>query len=163
MTSLGSIRPDGARRAIRFERRYTVPPGEVWAALTEPERLARWLAPAEIEPRAGGRLRIDFGNDVVTGDVLRFEPPALLEVEWRFAGEDESVLRFELAADGDGTLLVLEHLALGDPHATGYGAGWHAHLDLLEALLAGRTPGSWDARFAELLPRYREVAAASLP
>src|SRR5579884_2974416 len=118
---------------------------------------------AEIEPRAGGRLRIDFGNDVVTGDVLRFEPPALLEVEWRFAGEDESALRFELAADGDGTLLVLEHLALGDPHATGYGAGWHAHLDLLEALLAGRTPGSWDARFAELLPRYREVAAASLP
>jgi uncharacterized protein YndB with AHSA1/START domain len=134
------------RRTLRFERRYDASPAEVWSALTEPERLARWLAPAEI----GDTVRIDFGNDVVTGRVLVRDEPHVLEYEWRFAGEDESIVRFELAADADGTVLRLEHRLLGPEHALGYSAGWHAYLDAL-----GGAEEPWDDRFAELLPLYR--------
>jgi uncharacterized protein YndB with AHSA1/START domain len=135
------------RCTITFERRYDASPAEVWAALTEPERLARWLAPAEI----GDTVRIDFGNDVVTGRVLVRDEPRVLEYEWRFAGEDESVVRFELLADDEGTLLRLEHRRLGPEHALGYSAGWHAYLD--DLLTGPRSP--WEERFAELLPLYR--------
>jgi uncharacterized protein YndB with AHSA1/START domain len=135
------------RRTITFERRYDAPPAEVWSALTEPERLARWLAPAEI----GDSVRIDFGNDVVTGRVLVRDEPHVLEYEWRFTGEEESVVRFELLAAADGTLLRLEHRRLAPEHALGYSAGWHAYL---EDLLTGRR-SPWDDRFAELLPLYR--------
>lgn len=163
MSELGRIEPDGSRRTIRFERRYDASPAEVWAALTEPDRLARWLAPATIDRQVGGRMRVDFGDDVVTGAVLRLQPEELLELEWRFPGEEESVVRFELAPDGDGTLLMLEHRALGAEQATGYGAGWHAHLDRLGDLLGGGDVRSWEERFAELLPRYRDAAATRLP
>lgn len=45
---------------------------------------------------------------------------------------------------------------LPDDQATGYGAGWHAHLDQLEALIAGNEPIDWDARFGEVLADYKQ-------
>ena len=53
--------------------------------------------------------------------MLRYEPPALLEFRW---GNDET-LRFELQADGDGSLLTFvntfDELGKGARDA----AGWH--------------------------------------
>jgi hypothetical protein len=46
------------------------------------------------------------------------------------------VLRLELEARGEGTLLVLDHRRLGTGDVVDYSAGWHAHLDALEQLLA---------------------------
>ncbi|HEY7208371.1 MAG TPA: SRPBCC family protein [Gaiellaceae bacterium] len=160
MSEPGVLRKDGERRGLRFERFLAAPPDEVWSALTDPERLARWLAPASIELRPGGAVSIDFGEgQAVVGMVLACEPPLLLEYEWRFSGEGESIVRFELSAHGDGTALLLDHRLLGAEQATGYGAGWHAHLDLLGDELTGRSGPGWDERFEQLLPAYRERAA----
>ena len=41
-----------------FHRHYAKPIEKVWAALTTPERLADWLADAEIELRLGGRIQL---------------------------------------------------------------------------------------------------------
>lgn len=159
MTELGVVRAEGDRRSVRFERHYRATPEELWAALTEPEQLRGWLGEARIfEPRVGGRVGLQLGEgeeQAVGGTVLACEPQRLLEYEWRWPGEHESVLRLELRADGDGTLLVLDHRLLPATAATGYAAGWHAYLDLLALELEG-THGDWGERFAELLPAYRE-------
>ena len=167
MKERGVLRAEGGRRGVRFERHFAASLEEVWDALTNPERLARWLAPGSIDGGGDGTVKLDFGEGgLVTGRVLRWEPLSLVEFEWRFAGETESVVRFELSRDGDGTHLVLDHRALGPEHATGYSAGWDAHLAALGDHLEGRQ-GSWDERFAAALPYYRESAAilegASLP
>jgi uncharacterized protein YndB with AHSA1/START domain len=167
MNELGALRADGDRRALRFERRFAVPAEELWDALTSPERLAGWLAPGSVGSGAGTDIRLDFGEGgIVTGRVVRWEPPSVLEYEWHFDGETESVVRFELFPAGEGTLLVLDHRALAAGHAAGYGAGWHAHLASLSDWLENRD-GSWDERFGAALPHYREAAAtlegASLP
>jgi uncharacterized protein YndB with AHSA1/START domain len=160
MNDLGILRVDGARRGVRFERRFAATVEEVWDALTRPERLARWLAPGAIETRVEGAVRLDFGDGgLVTGRVLRCEPPSVLEFEWRFPGETQSVVCFELSHAAEGTVLVLDHRALADEHATGYSAGWHAHLASLGDLLDGGS-GSWDERFAAVLGQYRDAAAA---
>ncbi|HEU5244596.1 MAG TPA: SRPBCC family protein [Gaiellaceae bacterium] len=162
MNEPGVLRAEEARRGVRFERRFAAPVEEVWDALTNAERLARWLAPGSIggSGSAGSDVQLDFGEGgIVTGRVLRCEPPSVLEYEWRFAGEAESVVRFELSPDGGGTRLVLDHRALAEEHATGYGAGWDAYLESLRDHLEGRS-GSWEARFAAVLPQYRESAAA---
>jgi uncharacterized protein YndB with AHSA1/START domain len=53
----GLLRTEGDRRGVRFEPRYDATPAEIWSALTEPERMRRWLANvAELEPRPGGRF-----------------------------------------------------------------------------------------------------------
>ena len=73
-----------------------------------------------------------------------------------FPGEAESIVRFELSPQEAGTLLVVDHRLLGGDHATGYAAGWHAHLDRLDDLLSGRPGRSWDERFSAVLPHYRQ-------
>ena len=158
----GKLRSEGDRAGVRFERRYDFAPEEVWSALTEPDRLQRWLADvAEIDLRVGGRFVLRWnegdGTQVDDGKVRALEPGKVLELDWTYPGEPDSVARFELRPDGDGTILVLDHRGLPPAAIAGYGAGWHSHLDSLEAHLAGRE-ADWSARFEELGPAYEERA-----
>ena len=160
----GQLRVDDDRRAVRFERRYDATPTEVWSALTEPERLARWLADAELDLRLGGQFVLRFAPDddsqVARGEVLALEPERLLELTWLYPGESGTVVRFELRPDGDGTILVLDHRGLPVEAAAGYGAGWHAHLEALDAQLGNGEQPDWLSRFRELAPDYETQEAA---
>lgn len=159
MSDLGTITNDGDTRTVRFERRYAVPPGEVWAALTEPDRLRQWLTVATVEPGEGGRVAFDFGSDgTCDGTITVWDPPSVLEYGWSFSSEGDSVVRWELAADGDGTLLTLVHSRLVAASGPGYGAGWHAHLDGLAGHLGGE-PVDWDERYRALRPDYDALVA----
>ena len=80
--------------SVRITRHYGAAPAVVWAALTERDSLARWLGPMA---------------DAVSGSVRAFEVERLLELEWNPPHETPSLVRFELRADGDGTVLVLDH------------------------------------------------------
>ena len=140
---------------VRFERLIDQSPETVWEALVKPELLAEWLAPATFDGFAGGSVALDFDEDQkVTGTVLVWEPPSVLEYSWTFTGESDSMLRFELTAVESGTRLVLEHRLLPPDQAVGYGAGWHAHLDILEATVMGSEPADWDERFNAVLGNY---------
>lgn len=155
---LGNVVADADRRRVTFERRLDASIEEVWAALTEPGQLRGWLAETPMfEARPGGRVVIRFDeDDVCEATVLRIEPPRLLELEWRFPGEPLSHLRFELWAEPDSTLLVLDHRGLSTDDIASYGAGWHAHLDRLHTRFSGDVL-DWDARYSELLPRYQTL------
>jgi len=165
VTELGTLRQEGERRGVRFERLYDATPEELWAALTDPEQIRGWLADAtRWELAAGEEYELMFGDDGRTwGRILAVEPPRVLELEWTYADEPASVVRFEIVPREAGCLLVLDHSRLDPDSAPGYGAGWHAHLDALDALLAGRPAGDgdeWWARYRELRPRY-EAATLS--
>ncbi len=67
--------------------------------------------------------------------------------------------RFELRPDGTGTTLVLDHRGLPPSAIAGYGAGWHSHLDSLDAHVNGGQ-SDWSARFEELGAEYEREAAA---
>lgn len=154
----GVLRLDGERRAIRFERRYDATPAEVWSALTEPGRLARWLADAELDLRVGGEYVLRFSGEdqgqTTRGEVVAIEPERLLELTWLYPGEENTVLRFELRPDGEGTILVLDHRGLPVEAAPGYGGGWQAHLEALEAHLHAVSQPDWWGRYKELRPLY---------
>jgi len=158
MTLQGALRPDADRLAVRFQRRYPAAPAEVWAAVTEPERIGRWLAPVTLLDDR--RYRLDFGDDHVTvGDVVDCEPPRSLTVTWDFPGEPPSRVAVQLRPDGDGTVLVLDHTRLPHDQGAGYGAGWEAHLATLEAQMTGAPAPDWDERFSSMLPAYRDALA----
>ena len=157
-TLQGALRPDADRLAVRFERRYPATPAEVWSAITEPERVGRWLAPTTL--LGDGRYRLDFGDDHQTlGRVEVCDAPHALVVTWDFTGEPTSRVAVEVRADGDGSLLLLDHTRLPQNQGAGYGAGWEAHLATLEAQLSGTTAPDWDERFGAMLPAYRAAAA----
>ena len=148
---------------VVFHRRYNKPIEKVWAALTTPERLADWLANAEIEMKVGGAIRLDwFGHNAMVGRVVALDPPNTFAWTWTL-GERETVVRFDLTADGDGCLLILTHSGLSPKAGPGGGvrAGWHAHLEgIPDALESRSTP--WEtmmARNGVLGPRYPALPA----
>ena len=71
------------------------------------------------------------------------------------ADEERCAVRFELRPQDRGTLLILDHGALGRAFGVGYAAGWHAHLDMLGAALAGDSL-EWAPRYEQLRPAYAE-------
>ena len=154
----GTLQERNGRGVVRLERRLTATPEEVWPLLVDPEEVATWLATLAIEPRVGGAYTLTFENlaSVSRGHITAFEPPSLLEYRWYEGEAIESLVRFELrAADAEATNLILTHTLLhGAADLHQYAAGWHAHVELLIARLAGRAT-EWDrARYDELLAAY---------
>ena len=153
--TFGTVTNFDGHATVRFGRHVSASPATLWASLTDEAALSVWLAPGIIEPHFGGTVRFDFGEDQqVAGEVLEHDPLRVIEYTWTFTGEPDSVLRFELEETTEGVNLVLEHRLLPPDQAVGYGAGWHAHLDMLEAHVTESDPVDWDKRFGEVLGHY---------
>ncbi len=116
--------------------------------------------PATVDLRADGTMDIDFGEEGLAGGaIIDLVPGSPIEYEWRFPGEPDSIVRFDLEALDDGrTRLRLHHRRLPSDQAVGYGAGWYAHLDQLADALTGGADFNWIHRFNQLLPEYRSGA-----
>jgi uncharacterized protein YndB with AHSA1/START domain len=153
---------DDALQVI-FHRRYRKPIQKVWAAITTPERLADWLANAEIEMKVGGAIRLDwFGHNSMVGRVVALDPPTTFAWTWTLGGR-ETIVRFDLQAEGDGCLLTLTHSGLSPKDGPGAGvrAGWHSHLEGVADALEGRKT-TWEtiiARRDALAPLYPALQA----
>jgi hypothetical protein len=96
-----------------------------------------------------------------TGKILVWDPPRVLEYEWKVApvpemphGED-AVFRYQLdRRPDDTTLLTVTYRRLTRQSARGFLPGTHAFLDRLEAQLDGAPLPDWLARFEELRREY---------
>jgi uncharacterized protein YndB with AHSA1/START domain len=110
----------------------------VWAALTEPAKLAQWLAPGEIELRVGGAARLEFVDSgmVVDSRVAAVAPQRLLEYSWSGPGEPDRPLCWRLEPFGPATRLTLKLAIPAEEDAGRAVAGWAAHLEMLGAALA---------------------------
>jgi len=156
---LGTLRAAGAKGIVHIEDRYDTDIDDLWSALTDPHRLARWIAEVEGDLRLGGDFRARFTSGWEgTGRVEACEPPRRLRVLTRDADEpDEEVLEATLTADGDQTILVIEARGLPIEFLAAHGAGWQVHVEDLAAHLAGRERCDIKARWNELIPAYKDL------
>jgi len=151
MDELGTFDRHDDTADLRYERHYPRPIETVWAALTEPARLADWLGQALVEPYVGGRYELFIDRKrPVTGRILTWQRPTLLEFTWDTGDAPASVVRCELTPDRDVTRLVFLHKEVGFVWIGLVLPGWHVHLERLDRLLAGTVePMS--------MPRWREM------
>ena len=161
---LGSLRSAEGTGVVRMEDRFDTDVDEVWSALTDPRRLADWLGEVEGDLRLGGEFRARFlaSGWEGTGRVKVCEPPQRLLVLTKDAdepGEPEHVIEARLTADGDETILVWEERGMPLDLLAAYGAGVQVHVEDLAAYLAGRERSDAAARFEELFPAYKDLAA----
>ena len=163
---LGSLRSADGKGIVRMEDRFDTGIDDVWSALTDPLLLARWLGDVEGDLRLGGEFRFRFfaSGSEGTGRVDACEPPRRMLLTMRDADPqpgqpDEDVIEAQLAADGDQTILVVEERGLPLDLLAAYGAGVQIHVEDLAAHLAGRERCDADARWNELMPAYRDLAA----
>jgi uncharacterized protein YndB with AHSA1/START domain len=158
---LGRLRSADGKGVVRMEDRFDTDIDDLWSALTDPSRLARWLGEFEGDLRLGGEFRARFFSSgwEGTGRVEACEPPRRLLVVTKDDQPDEHVIEATLTADGDQTILVLEERGMPLDYLAGYGAGIQVHIEDLAAHIAGRGRCDADARWNELMPAYEELAA----
>jgi uncharacterized protein YndB with AHSA1/START domain len=168
---LGSLRSADGKGVVRIEDRYNTDIDDLWSALTDPGRLARWYGQIAGDLRPGGQFRLYIeSNDLDgTGRVEACEPPRRLLVTTRESDESwrkgrgvppfDAAIEATLTADGDQTMLVIEVRGMPLDKIAFYGAGWQIHVEHLAAHIAGRERGDVEARWDELVPPYQDLAA----
>lgn len=161
---LGSLRSADGTGIVRIEDRFDTDIEDLWSALTEPGRLARWLGEVEGDLRLGGEFRARFfaSGWEGTGRVEACEPPhRLLVLTMTPSPPEEHPIEATLTADGKQTILVWEERGMPLGQLAAYGAGIQVHVEDLAAHVAGRERCDAEARWGELMPRYEELAASS--
>src|SRR6266550_7413936 len=73
---LGSLRSADGKGVVRLEDRYDTDIDDLWSALTDPDRLARWHGQVEGDLRPGGEFRLYLEADDLdsTGRIDACEP-----------------------------------------------------------------------------------------
>ncbi len=168
---LGSLGSADGKGIVRIEDRYDTEIDDLWSAVTDPGRIAHWYGQVEGDLRPGGEFRLHVGDadsDHV-GRVEECEPPRRLRVTVRETDESyergqgvppyDEILEATLTADGDQTVLVIEVRGIPLDVVVYYGVGWQIHAENLAAYLGGRERGDSEARWADLVPPYQDLAA----
>lgn len=144
---------------VRMESLYDTDPEDLWSALTEPGRLARWVADVDGDLRVGGSFTARFtsgweGDGVI--DVC--DRPRRIVATMAPGTNDETVIEARLSPDGDRTRLVVEESGIPLGEIGVHGAGWQAHMDDLASHLGGGASSNWHSRWTELAPSYQTMA-----
>jgi len=164
----GTLHAIDGRGFVRLRGRYATSIEDLWSALIEPERLARWYGSVEGDLRVGGEFTATVSSSGWDGqgrvDVCL--PPSRLEVTMWEEEDMEHVVSAELLADGDDTVLTFERRGVPIDLLWAYGAGWHEHLEDLAAHVAGDERAGEsiraDTRFDELALMYQEMTVVSI-
>jgi uncharacterized protein YndB with AHSA1/START domain len=160
---LGSLRAADGKGVVRIEDRFDAAADDVWAALTDPGRLACWLGEVDGDLRLGGMFQAHFfaSGWRGTGRIAECEPAGrLLVLTTQEDSFDEQVIEVTLTTTGDETFVAWEERGMPAELVAAYGAGIQVHVEDLAAHLAGGGRCDADARFGELYPAYQELAAA---
>jgi uncharacterized protein YndB with AHSA1/START domain len=155
---IGSMRAiDEKRGAIRVEDVYDTDIDDLWSALTEPARLARWIAEVDGDLRVGGAIYATFTSTWEgPGRIDVCEAPGHLFLTMLPGTDEEGTLEAVLTPEGGKTRLVIEDRGLPLDVLYKHGAGWQAHVEDLARYLAGEE-SQWKARWEELSPSYQDL------
>ncbi|GIO34655.1 MULTISPECIES: SRPBCC family protein [Paenibacillus] len=157
MNQLAVVEQDGEETRVRFVRHLKHPVEKVWTALTDNDKLKQWFSELRVEDlREGGTISFDMQNGTYEYfEILELKPLSVLEYTWA-----ENRVRFELYPEPEGCRLVLiETVVEITDHTPKDIAGWDVCLDVIEALLDGRTVSQRKAVWEEKYPRYVEKFA----
>ena len=145
--------PDGTSTLV-WRREYPDPVEDVWAAITESERLGRWIGTWTGTPRVGGTVAFTVTGELDAGGelgepadvtILACDPPRRLTVAFPESPQRSWILELAVEPHGDGAVLVFAQRLLDGISRTDVESGWTWYLDRLEASLHGAPMPDWSA------------------
>jgi uncharacterized protein YndB with AHSA1/START domain len=160
---------DAEARTLTLTRSFAAPVEDVWASITESDRLARWFGTWTGDP-AEGFVMVTMNaepGEVAPAryDIEACEPPRLLRIR---ATDDAGhwVLAAELVEDGMGTTLTFRQEEVDLTALADMGPGWEWYLDRLAAAVAGAEPPdltAFETDHMALAPAYEAMAGPPTP
>jgi uncharacterized protein YndB with AHSA1/START domain len=167
--------PVGRREArqgdayVLIERSFHAPVEDVWAAVTEPERLARWIGTWSGDPASGVvqfRMTAE-GEDIEAEPVTVHEcdPPRRLALSWVSGPPASGVWEVELDLTEEAGRTTLTFAQRVPDTATGrdVGPGWEYYLDRLVTALGDGDLGAVVWADYEGMAGHYEKLFADLP
>src|ERR1700722_9023183 len=125
---LGTLGSRDGQGVVTVQDRFDTDIDDLWSAITDPARIARWLGEVEGDLRLGGEFRAHFSlasGWEGTGRVEACEPPRRLLVRTvDDVNSSEQFIEATLTADGDQTIFVWEERGMPErlrapPHGGG--------------------------------------------
>jgi uncharacterized protein YndB with AHSA1/START domain len=162
LRAVGRREERDGRPTLVIERTFRAPVADVWAAITEPERLVRWIGTWSGDPASGAvmfRMTAE-GDDVAAEAVTIHEcsPPERLELTIANSAEESGHwhLELDLSETAGATTLTFAQ-RLDDPAlAKDVGPGWEYYLDRLVAAQTGGHAAEVAWTDYEVMSRYYE-------
>jgi uncharacterized protein YndB with AHSA1/START domain len=134
---------------VRRETHIAAPPATVFAFLTDPEKILRWMGTeATMEPHPGGLYLINgVGQNRARGAFREVVPVHRLAYSFGWEGNERvppgsSLIEIDLIDQDGGTLLRMAHTGLPDAEQCArHERGWAHYLARLTVAAAGVDPG----------------------
>lgn len=174
MTDVAAARPYAALtdpNTLGIQRLLPGPVERIWDYLVKGDLRRKWFAAGDMPMEVGAPVELVWRNDELTeppgqrptgsseesrmqSRVLELEPLRRVVIAWGTAGGS---VEFGLHPQGDEVLLTIVHRGVPDrASALNFGPGWHAHVDILHALLAGAKPKPFWGEIARLKAEYTD-------
>jgi uncharacterized protein YndB with AHSA1/START domain len=134
---------------VRREVQIAAPPSTVFAFLTDPQKILRWIGTeATVEPHPGGLYLVNVGGmDTARGRFTEVVPVHRLAYSFGWDGREKTppgsgLIEIDLIDRDGGTLLRLTHSGLPDEEAcASHEKGWAHYLGRLAVAAGGGDPG----------------------
>jgi uncharacterized protein YndB with AHSA1/START domain len=134
---------------LRTEIEVAAPQATVFAFLTDPDKIERWLGTnASAEAHPGGIYLVSVGGKYAArGKFTEVIPVHRLAYSFGWIGREEvppesSLVEIDLFEKGAGTLVRLTHSGLpNEEERVGHEKGWNHYLGRLAIAAAGGDPG----------------------
>jgi uncharacterized protein YndB with AHSA1/START domain len=134
---------------VSREQHIPAPPATVFALLTDPEKILRWIGTeAQVVPEPGGLYLVNVtGARFARGAFREVVPVHRLAYSFGWDGSDEvppgsSLVEIDLIEQAGGTLLRLTHTGLPNAEqCAGHADGWAHYLSRLAEVAGGHDPG----------------------
>jgi uncharacterized protein YndB with AHSA1/START domain len=142
---------------VRREVQIAAPPATVFAFLTDPEKIMRWMGTeATVDPHPGGLYLVNVnGKNIARGQFTEVIPVHRLAYSFGWEGREKvppgsSLIEIDLVDKAGGTLVRMTHSGLPDKEeCASHEKGWTHYLGRLVIAAAGGVPGP-DTMAAEM-------------
>ncbi len=133
---------------LRTEIEIAAPQATVFAFLTDPDKITRWLGPATTEPRPGGIYLVSVrGSHNGRGEFTEVVPVHRLAYSFGWEERDNmppgsSLVEIDLIEKDGGTLVRFTHSGLPDEQErVSHEKGWRYYMRRLAVAATGGDPG----------------------
>jgi len=134
---------------VRREQHIPAPPASVFALLTDPERILRWMGTAaQLEPQPGGLYLLNVtGAQVARGAFREVVPVHRLAYSFGWEDHEEvppgsGLVEIDLIDREGGTLVRMTHSGLPNAEQTAaHAKGWEHYFGRLAVAASGGDPG----------------------
>ncbi|KGJ77474.1 hypothetical protein GY21_07980 [Cryobacterium roopkundense] len=144
---------------LMMDRLFTAIPDDVWATMTRPAELEKWIGTLTGAPNTGAaKFRMSAEPEAQAQYVTILECSAPHRFLGDFGeGEDAWRALFHLVEGNGMTTLTFGQRLRNPAEAATVGPGWDYYLDRLVAYRAGRPLPTWDGYYPALAQAYKDM------